>query len=317
MNIQQLIYAQALAKESNYGRAAKVLGISQPALSLQVKKLEEELGFKIVDRSKKKVSITEKGAVFLDRAKLVINEAQQLRVLADQLNAEYRGQLKIGIIPTLAPYLLPLFIDRLQEMYGGLKIHIKEALTEEIIEDIKAGRLDGGIISTPISSGVTFRIQPLFYEAFMLFVSSRHPLSARAEVEVSEIPFQDVWLLKEGNCFRDQVSNICEIADKTTANTHFHFESNSIESLCRIVESEGGITFLPELSTMHVSADREDLIKTLKGNKRVREVSMIYRPNHIAQQNLEVFGRMIMDSLPRHLLTRGASTAIPTSVNIP
>ena len=316
MTLQQLKYAQALAKEGNYGRAAKNLGISQPALSLQIKKLEQELGFVIIDRSKKKVSITEKGVIFLDRAKLLINESQQLKSLAHKLNDEYRGNLKIGIIPTLAPYLLPLFIHKLKTAYQGLRIHIKEALTTDIIEDIKAGRLDGGIIATPMSSGVTLSITPLFYEAFMLYVSSQHELYNRATVRVKDIAFQDVWLLSEGNCFRNQVNNICEIADQQTSSTPFRFESSSIESLCRIVESEGGITFLPELSTIHISSDREDLIKTLEGDKPVRELSMVSLPNHIARENLDLLASIITDSIPKHMLQRGSGATVPTGVRV-
>jgi len=236
MTIIQLQYTHALVKYANYGRAAKSLGISQPALSLQIKKLEYELGFQLIDRSRKKMSVTEKGEIFLKRSKLLLNENKQLQSLVSKLRNDDTGVLKIGIIPTLAPYLIPLFIDQMNEQHDQIKMHIVELLTEEILEQIITGDLDGGIIATPITSQISFEIEPLFYEKFMLFVSPDHELSSTEFIDVKDIPVADIRLLKEGNCFRDQVNNICELAkDKSTTNL-FQFESNSIESLCRIVE---------------------------------------------------------------------------------
>jgi len=316
MTIQQLIYAQALAKFSNYSRAAESLSISQPALSLQIKKLEDELGFSIVDRSAKQISITRKGHIFLERSRLLINESQQLRTLAKELKDDKSGVLKIGIIPTLAPYLLPLFIDQLNDTYRDVQILIKEALTQEIIQDLQSGELHGGIISTPITSSIEFEVTPLFYEKFQLFVSHEHPLYLHNTIDIKDIPLADVRLLKEGNCFRDQVKNICELAKQTDRYSRFQFESSSIESLCRIVEFRGGITFLPELTTMHLSAEREDMIKELKGVQKVREISLIHLPNHIFTENLNLFGSVIKENLPKHMLDAKRGKKIPTNINL-
>ena len=314
MTLSQIEYALALQHYSNFNRASKHLGISQPALSIQIKKLEEEMDLLIFDRSKKKVELTEKGRLFLDRAQLLINEARQLKKLAVRLNENLKGELRIGVIPTLAPYLLPLFINQLNEKYSHLKIHIKESLTEEIIQDIKSGELDGGIIATPISSKISYNAIPLFYEGFKLFVSSTHELYDHQRVDVKEIPFQDVWLLKEGNCFRDQVNNICEFARDRGGQDLFYFESNSIESLCRIVEFKGGITFLPELTTMHLHNDKEDMIKDLNGPRKVREISIIFLPNHIRQNDLKHFAEIIRLNLPKNLLNKGKAKTVPTNV---
>ena len=314
MTLTQIKYALALKKYCNFNRAANSLGISQPALSIQIKRLEEEIDLTIFDRTNKKVTITEKGQLFLDRAQLLVNGARQLKQLAVRLNENLKGEIRVGVIPTLAPYLLPLFINQLNEKYSHLKIHIKEALTEEIIQDIKSGDLDGGIIATPITSKITFSFIPLFYEGFKLFVSTSHELFNQNKVNVKEIPLKDIWLLKEGNCFRDQVNNICEIARDRGGQDLFYFESNSIESLCRIVEFKGGITFLPELTTMHLSTDKEDMIKELKGIRKVREISMIYLPNHIRQNDLTHFAEVIRLNLPKKLLDKGKARTIPTNV---
>ena len=192
MTLQQLRYALFLKKTRSFVQAAQQAGISQPGLSAQVKKLEEEVDFLLFDRSKKQIEPTEKGIVFLERAQLLLNEAHQLRELAGQLSQKVSGTLRIGVIPTLAPYLLPLFINQLNRHYSDLKIRIKEALTEEIILDLRTGKLDGGIISTPIQSKTSFTTIPLFYEPFKLFVSSNHSLFAKAEIPVEEINPNDV-----------------------------------------------------------------------------------------------------------------------------
>jgi LysR family hydrogen peroxide-inducible transcriptional activator len=314
MTLLQLKYAIALNQYQNYSRAAQVLGISQPGLSLQIKKLEEELNFILFDRSKKIIVPTDKGKVFLDRVHLLLNEAKQLEKLAEQLNQDLSGEISIGIIPTLAPYLLPLFINDFNKKNDRLKVHIKEALTEEIIQDVKSGALDAGIIATPITSKINITELPLFYEGFKLFVSPDHELYSFQNIDVKDIPMNDIWLLKEGNCFRDQVNNICDIAKNKGGQELFYFESNSIESLCRIVEFKGGITFLPELTTLHLSEDRLDLIKELSGKKRVREISLVHLPNHIKKDQLEAFAKIIRSNLPKNLLTNTDSVTIPTNV---
>lgn len=316
MTLQQLGYAVALQQFGSYGRAAKSVGISQPALSVQIKKLEEEIGLLLFDRSRKTVQPTEAGLLFLERAQLLLTQARQLREIAIQMNEEISGVLRIGIIPTLAPYLLPLFMGKLQEEYQYLQVHIKEALTGEIIQDIKSGDLDGGIISTPIESKVNFFIRPLFYERFQLFVSRTHPLYVDSEIEVSRIPYQDVWLLREGNCFRDQVDSICEMARGKGVEDSFSFESNSIESLCRIVEFRGGITFLPELSTLQVGPEREDMLKEISGTPRVRTISLIHLPGQVRRHLLDRFAGMVRANLPKHLLEPGGAEIIPTKVRV-
>lgn len=314
MTLQQLQYALALKKTKSFVQAAQQAGISQPGLSAQIKKLEEELDFLLFDRSKKQIELTEKGSIFLERAQLLLNEARQLRDLADQLSQKVTGTLRIGVIPTLAPYLLPLFINQLNTYYSDLRIRIKEALTEEIISALRAGELDGGIISTPIQSTTSFTTIPLFYEPFKLFVSSNHPLFAKAKIKVEEINPNDIWLLKEGNCFRDQVNNICEIKEERQERELFYFESNSIESLCHIVEFRGGITFLPELTTIYLDPDKEDMVKELAGDRRVREISLLHLPNHIRSAQLEQFSRIIKSNIPKNLLNKSGAIAIPTKV---
>lgn len=316
MTLQQLDYALALQRHKNYSRAAEYVGISQPAMSIQIRKLEEETCLKLFDRQRNKVVPTQEGQIFLERAQLLLTQSRQLTELAAELNDNFIGELRIGVIPTLAPYILPLFIKNLNEQFPRLKFHVKEAITEEIIRMIKSGELDGGIISTPIESRISLDHTPLFYEGFKLFVSTDHQLYKKSKINVKDIPVKDLWLLSEGNCFRDQVNNICEIAKKGDGQNLFFFESNSIEALCRIVEFKGGITFLPELTTLHFGSEHEEMIKDLLGIKRVREVSLVYLPNTVRQHKLQQLAEVIQKNIPKNLLKKGNSELIPTNVKL-
>lgn len=314
MTIQQLEYAMALAKYGSYSKAARAVGITQPAMSLRIKKLEEGVGLMLFDRTQKPVRPTVEGALFLEKAQLLLTQAEQLKDFAVGLKEEISGEINIGIIPTLAPYLLPLFISDLNRQFGELKVHIKEMLTHEILEGLRTGEVHAGIISTPIQTRTKLVSKVLFYERFLLFVSERHPLFAQQKVAVEDIALNDLWLLKEGNCFRDQVDNICEIARDSNRQNLFYYESNSIESLCRIVEYKGGVTFLPELTTLHLGPDREDMIKEIKGRPRVREISMIHLPNEVRAHVLDEVLTVIQRNLPTHMMHLGEAEAIRTNI---
>ena len=261
MNKTQLEYALALQKHGNYSKAAKYLGITQPALSLQIKNLESSLGIYLFDRSKKPLSVTFEGEKFLTKAQAVVIQFTHLESYAQSLKDDFAGEIVVGIIPTLAPYLVPLFIGNLNKKYPLLKVTIKEAITEQIIEGVTNGYIQLGIVATPITTSRKFDIHPLFYESFQLFISDDHPLSSQKTIDLDAIIPDDIWLLKEGNCFRDQVNSICGLSKNSSSNQKFTYESNSIEALCRIVEYQGGITFLPELSTIHLGQEREDMLR--------------------------------------------------------
>jgi LysR family transcriptional regulator, hydrogen peroxide-inducible genes activator len=314
MTLQQLEYAMALAKYGSYSKAARSVGITQPAMSLRIKKLEEAVGLVLFDRSKKPVTPTIEGKLFLEKTQLFLNQAEQLKDFAFGLQEEISGEISIGIIPTLAPYLLPLFISDLNRQFGDLKVHIKEMLTLEILEGLRSGDLHAGIISTPIKSKTNLLVKSLFYERFLLFVSEEHPFYHREQVRVSDITTDDLWLLKEGNCFRDQVDNLCELSQTPNRQDLFYYESNSIESLCRIVEYKGGVTFLPELTTLHLGSEREDMIKELAGPPRVREISMVHLPNEVRSHVLDEVVAVIQRNIPTHMMQVGKARAIETKV---
>ena len=316
MTRAQLEYSIALQKYANYSKAAKHLGITQPALSLQIKNLESSLGIYLFDRSKKPLSVTFEGQKFLTKAQEIVNQFSQLESFAQSLKEDFAGEIVVGIIPTLAPYLVPLFINDINEKYPLLKVTIKETITEQIIEGVTSGDIQLGIVATPIVTSRKFDIQPLFYESFQLFISDNHPLAGEEMIDIDTISSDDLWLLKEGNCFRDQVNNICGFSKNINTTQKFTYESNSIEALCRIVEYQGGITFLPELSTMHLGEEREDMLKEIKGHKRVREISMLSIPNETRIRFIEKIKESIQSNIPSSMLSDKNREVIDTGVVI-
>lgn len=316
MNLQQLEYALILQKTGSFSRAAKRAGLSQSAISQQVNKLERELGFAVFDRQQKPIKTTENGRRFLERAQIALLEVQQLKDFALQLEEETEGSLSIGIIPTLAPYLVPLFIQELQQQYPKIRLSVQEMKTMDIVRSIVEGELNAGIIATPISTQVEFNFDPLFFERFFLYISYKHPLFTKSKVHLEELKFADIWLLNEGNCFSDQVSNMCQLSPLSGHKPQLEYHSNSIDALCRIVEHKGGLTFLPELATLSVANNQEDMIKKIAGPSRAREISMISLPNNPKNHLIQKLSTVIKENLPPSVRHRGEKILVKTNVRI-
>ena len=230
MTLTQLRYALVLKKHQNFKKAAEQLEISQPALSVQIQKLEDEIGIKLFNRSGSPIQVTRDGDLFLIKAQEVVNNAKQLTTFAQELNDDYSGSLEIGVIATLAPFLVPLFSHAIQKDYPNLQLVFKEQTTEVIVNGVRSGDLDVGIISTPID---VYGIQsiPLFYERFYMYSSESGEGSN--EIKLEDINYDRLWLLNEGNCFRDQVNDFCDIKS-IRKGKKFIYQSNSIDALIRI-----------------------------------------------------------------------------------
>ncbi|WP_421919550.1 LysR substrate-binding domain-containing protein [Marinifilum sp.] len=311
MTLKQLEYALALQKLGSYGKVAKYMEVSQPAVSLQIQALEEELGIKLFDRSNKKVEPTANGLLFLEKAQSLFTDSKHLEDFALQLSEDVQGELHLGMIPTLAPYLLPLFADELQKRYPKLKLKVKELITPEILQGIKDGSLHGGIISTPIQLKSNFKMQSMFYEKFYLYVSDKHEFFEEDEIAIDQIDANSIWMLKEGNCFMDQVSNMCSVSAKQDGD--LVYESNNIDALRRIVDCKGGITFVPELATLMIPADQEDMLKDIKGNEKVREISLIQLRSEVRKNLLNAVVSVIKECIPKNMLNKENKELVDTN----
>lgn len=299
LTLNQMRYLVALAEERNFVRAAQKCFVSQPALTMQLKQMESVLGAELVDRDKKPLILTEIGEKIVMQARLVLQETIKISELIENFKESVIGNIKLGIIPTIGPYLSPMFIPRLLEEYPTVQISMKERLTDEILEDLNQGELDAGIIVTPYSKAEEFKILPLFYEIFYAFVSPKHHLYNEELIDLNALNSDDLWLLSEGNCFRNQVLSVCR-GDSAPKGARFHYVSSSIESLKKIVLLEGGMTILPELALPEKSgADKR--IKLFSPTLPVRQVSLVVTRTFLKQRFIENIIEVIKSSIPESL----------------
>ncbi|KOX89161.1 Hydrogen peroxide-inducible genes activator [Thermus aquaticus] len=242
LTLDQLRSLVALAEEGSFTLAAERVYLSQPALSIQIRKLEEALGAKLFDR--KKGTLTEAGRVAVAQARRVLEEVERLTLLVRGEEAPFQGPFRLGVIPTLTPYLLPRLLPKLQERYPGLELEIREDLTPNLVQALQEGGLDAGLVGTE-ENHPGLRATPLFREAFWAYVSPNHWLYSRESIHPLEIPQEDTWVLSEGHCLRDQVLSVCR---PSLTKRRVEFQSGSLETLLLLVEGVGGLTLLPEVA---------------------------------------------------------------------
>lgn len=315
MTINQLKYLIRISKLRSFSKASDELNITQPALTLQIKNLEEELGFKMFDRTQKPLIVTREGEVFIKKAQQIITQLDGLYTIAMELEEEINGVLRIGIIPTIAPYLVPIFIDNLNKKYPKLQLSIIELITEDVIESVKQGDVDLGIVATPVSAeGVNFK--KLFYEKFYLFVSDQNKLIDKDSVKMNDLEINELWYLNEGNCFQNQVNTLCEISNKIVQEQHFKYQSNSIESLRYIVEHRGGMTFIPELATLTIPSEKEEMIKEIDGIQPVREISTVTSRFVTKRKLIDAFTEVLLESIPKRMQELKTNMIMDTQISI-
>lgn len=314
MNINQLKYFIALVKHRSFSVAAQKMEVSQPALSLQIQKLEEEFEYKLIDRNRKPLSLTTEGKLFFEKAQTIVQLVEDLSQLSLDIEEQVAGKIRIGIIPTLSPYLTPVFINKLQQLYPRLLPEIIELNTQEIINMLRYNELDMGILATPVTAR-NIGFVPLFYERFYLYVSDKHPLSGQDKIKPDVLDAGELWYLREGNCFQNQVDSICKIPDIKESDFSFRYISYSIESLKRMVETHGGMTFIPELATMNVPAEYEDMVKTLDEPVPFREISIAYLKTTGLKKSVEILANLITESVPPRMRTRPASRPVSIKLN--
>ncbi|MCG6190422.1 hydrogen peroxide-inducible genes activator [Maribellus maritimus] len=315
MNFTQLEYLKELYIQGSFSLAARHLKITQPALSLQIQKLEEEIGFTLLDRTKRPLQFTEEGKYFYHKSIDILKMVEELKQTSFELSEEVKGNVQVGIIPTLAPYLVPLFINELNRSYPDLQIEVTEFKTEDIISKLKLGDLDCGILSTPVSAGGVL-FEALFYERFYAYISEDHQLFDRKKINIDELSEEEIWYLEEGNCFQNQVNSICKINYQKKTSQNLIYRSSSIESLRRIVENKNGITFLPELATINIPSELEELIKEFSGEQPVREISLVVSKNYSKKRQIAALKKVILDSIPQRMINQPESWVVDTLVQV-
>lgn len=312
MTLAQLQYALALYKYESFNLAAQKLSITQPALSLQISKLEKELDVQLFERTKNKIIPTREGDEFIIRAKEIIQRAEDLKDFALEITERIAGPLKIGIIPTLSPFLGPLFIKPFKETYKDVSLDISEVITVDVIKGVREGKFDAGIISTPVkASGIVS--EALFYEKFYLY-SSEYVESYDSALKA--IDYNRLWLLEEGNCFRDQVNNFCDLK-RIRKNKNLIYRSNSIDALIRVVDSQGGMTILPELTTLILHEHQEERTRLFDQNKpKAREIGIITRKFMNRKAVIKALVDTIKSNIPKKMLSGKGLEIVDPNIEI-
>jgi LysR family hydrogen peroxide-inducible transcriptional activator len=296
MTLTQLEYIVALDTSRHFVLASEKCFVTQPTLSMQIQKLEEELGVKIFDRTKQPVIPTEIGASIIAQARIVLREAGLIKHLISEQKDTMTGEIRIGIIPTLAPYLLPNLFKNIREKYPQVNLVVRETITEEVIQELKNNRLDCGIVVTPLEDA-SIKEDVLFYEELFVYVSKQNALHDKKYVLPTDIDPRQLWLLEEGHCFRSQILNLCEL--RKYSDLHFKYETGNIETLKRMVDKSDGITILPELAVMEFTQAEMKHVKRLKEPSPAREVSLVTHRDHLKTRLIKTIKEEILNIVPK------------------
>ena len=294
MTLQQFRYLVALDDHRHFGRAARACFVSQPTLTLQLKKLEVELETLLFDRSANPVRPTFLGQQVVAQARLVLEEVANLHTLVTNHTDSMEGTFTVGVIPTLSPYLLPRFLGGFAERFPDTQLRFRELRSEAIIEELRAGTLDIGLLVTPLEERQLREI-PLFYEPFLIFAAPTEEILERSPLLPDHVDRRDLWILQEGHCFRNQVLNLCEKAPLPPAGK-FHFEAGTVETLKNLVRENMGYTIIPELS---VNAQQDEpYTRRFADPQPSREVSLVVNRNLSRETLLTEIRKAILSVVP-------------------
>ncbi len=309
MTFVQLEYIVAVDTWRHFATAAENCFVTQPTLSMQIQKLEEELDVKIFDRSKQPVVPTEAGIEIIEQARMIIAQKNNLLENIQHKKRTVTGELRIGIIPTLAPYLLPLFVQPFTKKYPEVRLVVHEMMTELIVTRLREGKIDAGILVTPLQEpGIKELV--LFYEELMVYVSRKNKVYQKTYVLPQDIDPNKLWILEEGHCFRSQIANLCELQKISKESSQFDYEAGSIETLRRMVEMNDGITIIPELATLDMPQRQTQLVRHFKKPAPMREVSLVVHRNFVKKSLIDVLKNEILATIPEKLVKNKASNVI-------
>lgn len=309
ITLTQLEYIVAVDTFRHFGRAAEHCFITQPTLSMQIKKLEEDLEIIIFDRSKQPLIPTDVGKRIIEQSRIILQETEKVNSLVKDHKNLISGELKIGIIPTLAPYLLPIFIGNYKRKYPNILITVEELTTENIVDRLNRDLLDVGILVTPLKED-RINERAIFYEEMMIYSAISHPLHTKEKIKVKDIATPEIWLLSDGHCFRHQVINLCSYKGASNEELPFHFEAGSLETLMNIIDKEGGITLIPELAALEMPESRTDHVRRFSDMTPLREVSLVYSRHFAKNKLVDLLWKEIHNSMPKELLDRERGTIV-------
>ncbi len=313
MTITQLKYVLAVAEHQNFTKAAQKVFVTQPTLSMQIQKLEDELDILIFDRSKKPIQLTETGRKIVNQARNIVDESDRIQDIVDQQKGFIGGTFRIGVIPTIMPTLLPMFLNNFIKKYPKVKLKIEELNTDTIIERLKEGHLDAAIAATPLETE-NIKEQVLYYEPFVAYIPKSHRLSKLEKLKVEDLDIDDILLLEDGHCFKDGILNLCKTTKKVN-DDHFQLESGSFETLVKLANEGLGMTLLPYLHTLDLNENEKKNLKMFQDPVPAREVSLIYNKSELKIHIIEALKNTISGVVKGAIAFQNVKIISPLSQN--
>lgn len=298
ISFRQIEYALAVQKHGSFSAAARASFVSQPSLSEAIQKLEETLGAQIFDRSKSPLQITELGEELLKQCQKVVSETEHLIESANAFHGKVQGNLRVGLIPTVAPALIPMFLKSYRNKYPLVKVEIKELPTETLLKALEGGDLDAAILSTPATAPGHLIEKPLYYEAFMIYASKENTLLNSDIIKFPDLEDQNLILMDESHCMRDQILSICERKKDPTTKTTVH---GGIHTLLSVVDQENGFTLIPELLT---GIANKDQLRMIKASNFRRKISLLTNKSYSKKRMVELLAQEILNNLPKNIPTK-------------
>lgn len=299
MNLRDLSYLIAIAKHKHFGKAADACFISQPTLSAQLKKLEDELGVTLFERTNKQILTTPIGEQLVAQAQTILREVATMRELAKHTHNPLAGQFRLGIIPTLGPYLLPHILPAIKKHLPELELVLHEDKTWRILEELRNGKLDAIILAIPVPSE-GFVVKQLFNESFFVALPNKHPLAHKKELQLKDLSNENLLLLEDGHCLRDQALEICQSVNMRE-NTGFH--ATSLETLRQMVATGSGVTLLPALA---INKNSNITIKPISKQKAYRTIGMLWRKQSVREQCCNEITKIVTETMKKVLTDRNA-----------
>ncbi len=304
MNIQQLEYIVAVDTYRHFAKAAEASFVTQPTLSMMIQKLEEELGVKIFDRGQQPVQPTPIGTLIINQARIIVSQVKQVKNIVDEEKGVLQGNLRLGVIPTIAPYLLPELIRLHNLSNNEVELVIEEATTDQILEKLIAGTLDVGLLATPLNND-RLREHPIYYERFFAYVSPEETsLYAKRELSEEDLNINRLWLLTDTHCLKNQILKLCNMRRKRNVHTLLSYEAGSIATLVNIVDNNSGLTIIPEMALRHLNERQQQNVRPLKSPVPVREVSLVTRKEFLRERMLDILTQEIRASVPQEMLSK-------------
>lgn len=306
MTLQQLEYILAVNQFRHFAKAAEYCRVTQPTLSAMIQKLEEELDTRIFDRSQQPVCPTPVGIHIIEQAQNILVQANRIKNIIEEEKHSLTGTFKLGILPTVAPYLLPRFFPQLMKKYPDLDIRVVEMKTNDIKKALQTGEIDAGIVAS-LAGMEELQQTPLFYEQFFAYVSREDALFNNEVIRTSDLNGEQLWLLDEGHCFRDQLVRFCQMKSARASQLAYHL--GSMETFMRMVENGKGVTFIPELAVLQLGDAQKELVRSFAIPCPTRQVVLLTNKNFIRHTLLEVLVKEIKLSVPKEMLSLKATQA--------